>query len=116
MTPPGTAPRRGIHPVGLVLLAVVSVQFGGALAVTLLPLVGVPGSVALRLVLAALILLAVVRPRVRGRTRADWAVVGAFALALTAIGQRWPHRRRRSRVQPPLQPADASRLHPRRPR
>nr|WP_238330439.1 EamA family transporter [Ornithinimicrobium kibberense] len=85
MTPTGTAPRRGIHPVGLVLLAVVSVQFGGALAATLLPLVGVPGSVALRLVLAALLLLAVVRPRVRGRTRADWAVVGAFALALTAM-------------------------------
>ncbi len=85
VTPTGTAPRRGIHPVGLVLLAVVSVQFGGALAATLLPLVGVPGSVALRLVLAALILLAVVRPRVRGRTRADWAVVGAFALALTAM-------------------------------
>ncbi len=85
MTPTGTAPRRGIHPVGLVLLAVVSVQFGGALAATLLPLVGVLGSVALRLVLAAVILLAVVRPRVRGRTRADWAVVGAFALALTAM-------------------------------
>src|SRR5690606_32527276 len=85
VTPTGTAPRRGIHPVGLVLLAVVSVQFGGALAATLLPLVGVLGSVALRLVLAAVILLAVVRPRVRGRTRADWAVVGAFALALTAM-------------------------------
>ncbi|OLT19888.1 hypothetical protein BJF81_07250 [Ornithinimicrobium sp. CNJ-824] len=85
MTTPGSAPRRGIPPVGLVLLAVVSVQFGGALAATLLPLVGVLGSVALRLVLAALILLAVVRPRVRGRTRADWAVVGAFALALTAM-------------------------------
>ncbi|MGC5585741.1 EamA family transporter [Ornithinimicrobium sp. W1679] len=70
---------------GLVLLAVVSVQFGGALAATLLPLVGVLGSVALRLVLAAVILLVLVRPRLRGRSRSDWTVVGLFALALTAM-------------------------------
>ena len=39
MTGPSTpaAPPR-VHPVVLVLLAVVSVQFGGALAATLLPL------------------------------------------------------------------------------
>ena len=46
------ATRPAVHPVVLVLLAVVSVQFGGALAVTLLPMVGVLGSVALRLTLA----------------------------------------------------------------
>ncbi|GGK74583.1 membrane protein [Ornithinimicrobium pekingense] len=80
---PATAP--GVHPVVLVLLAVVSVQFGGALAVTLLPLVGVFGSVALRLGLAALILGLAIRPRLRGRSRKDWAVVGLFALALSAM-------------------------------
>ncbi|MFK5635377.1 EamA family transporter [Ornithinimicrobium sp. LYQ103] len=74
-----------MHPVVLVLVAVVSVQFGGALAATLLPLVGVVGSVTLRLVLAALILGALVRPRLRGRTAGDWGVVGLFALALTAM-------------------------------
>ena len=79
---PGTAGRR---PVLLVLLAVVSVQFGGALAATLLPLVGVFGSVALRLSLAAAILLAAVRPRLRGRSRADWTVVCLFAVALSAM-------------------------------
>ena len=78
--PPGAG-----HPVLLVLLAVVSVQFGGALAATLLPVVGVVGSVGLRLVLAALILGVVVRPRLRGRTTMDWAVVGSFAVALTAM-------------------------------
>ncbi len=80
-----TGRRPTVHPVGLVLLAVVSVQFGGALAATLLPLVGVLGSVALRLVLAAVILLVLVRPRLRGRSRSDWTVVGLFALALTAM-------------------------------
>jgi inner membrane transporter RhtA len=81
----GAAGRAGPHPVVLVLVAVVSVQFGGALAATLLPLVGVVGSVTLRLVLAALILGVLVRPRVRGRSAADWQVVGLFALALTAM-------------------------------
>lgn len=81
---PGTG-RTAPHPVALVLLAVVSVQFGGALAVTLLPLVGVFGSVALRLALSGLLLCAVVRPRLRGRTRQDWQMVSAFAVALTAM-------------------------------
>lgn len=81
----GATGRPAVHPVVLVLLAVVSVQFGGALAATLLPLVGVLGSVALRLTLAAAVLLVLVRPRLQGRTRADWAVVTTFALALTGM-------------------------------
>lgn len=81
-----SAGRAGTaHPVLLVLLAVVSVQFGGALAATLLPLVGVVGSVALRLTLSTAMLWALVRPRVRGRSRADWAVVGLFSAALTCM-------------------------------
>ncbi len=82
-----TLPGRSLtgHPVALVLLAVVSVQFGGALAATLLPIVGVVGSVALRLVLATAVLWLFVRPRVRGRSAADWSVVGLFALALTTM-------------------------------
>ncbi len=74
-----------VPPVALVLAAVVSVQFGGALAVLLLPLIGVIGSVALRLGLAAAIVAVAVRPRLRGRSRADWLVVGAFAVALTTM-------------------------------
>ena len=73
------------HPVVLVLLAVVSVQFGGALAATLLPIVGVFGSVALRLGLASLLLVLFVRPRLRGRAAGDWVVVTLFAVALTAM-------------------------------
>lgn len=73
------------HPVLLVLGAVLSVQFGGALAATLLPLIGVFGSVLLRILLAAAIMLAIVRPRWRGRSREDWVTVTVFALALTAM-------------------------------
>lgn len=84
-TAAGQTARPPVHPVVLVLLAVVSVQFGGALAVTLLPLVGVLGSVTLRLTLAAAVLWVFVRPRLRGRSRADWLVVALFAAALTLM-------------------------------
>jgi inner membrane transporter RhtA len=69
----------------LVLAAVVSVQFGGAMAATLIPMVGVFGSVTLRLTIAATILLVTVRPRLRGRTSGDWLVVGTFGAILATM-------------------------------
>lgn len=69
----------------LVLGGVVSVQFGGALAATLLPEVGVFGSVTLRLVLAALVLLAIARPRLRGYSPVAWRAVAAYATALGSM-------------------------------
>jgi inner membrane transporter RhtA len=76
--------RRVPAPV-LVLAAVVSVQFGGAMAATLIPLVGVFGSVALRLTLAAAVLLVIVRPHLRGRSAGDWLVAGAFGAVLAIM-------------------------------
>ena len=69
----------------LVLAAVVSVQFGGAFAATLVPVVGVFGSVTLRLTIAAAVLLVIVRPRLRGRTAADWLVVATFGAVLAMM-------------------------------
>jgi inner membrane transporter RhtA len=66
----------------LVLVAVCSVQFGGALAATLFGRVGPTGAVTLRLVLATLILLAVVRPRVRGIGRRTWLTVAGYGASL----------------------------------
>ena len=66
----------------LVLAGIVSVQFGGALAATLIPVIGAAGSVTMRLLFATVVLLAVVRPRVRGYSRRDWATVIAFGFAL----------------------------------
>lgn len=66
----------------LVLGGIVSVQFGGALAATLLPLIGAVGSVALRLGIGALVMVILARPRWRGRTRQDWQAVTAYAAAL----------------------------------
>ncbi|MDR7321505.1 MULTISPECIES: EamA family transporter [Catenuloplanes] len=69
--------RGELGAVGLVLGAAVSVQFGSGLATLLFPRAGAAGMVALRLGVAAVLMLALCRPRLRGRSRADWlAVVG----------------------------------------
>ncbi|MET7733052.1 EamA family transporter [Streptomyces sp. NPDC005402] len=85
-TPTG-GPRRfgSLGPVGLVLAGGVSVQFGAALAVTLMPRAGALGVVTLRLLVAALVLLVVCRPRLRGHSRTDWGTVVAFGLTLAAM-------------------------------
>ncbi len=66
----------------LVFGGVVSVQFGGALAATLVPEVGAAGAVLLRIALSALILLPLARPALRGHSRQDWLTVVAFGVAL----------------------------------
>lgn len=71
-----------VPPTVLVLGGIVSVQFGGALAVTLIPRIGAGGSVLLRLGIAALILGAVARPRWRGHPGAAWRTVVAFGVTL----------------------------------
>jgi inner membrane transporter RhtA len=71
--------------VGLVLAGGVSVQFGGALAVSLMPRTGALGVVTLRLLVAAIVLMAVCRPKVRGHSRADWGTVVVFGLTMAAM-------------------------------
>ncbi|MDX3529769.1 EamA family transporter [Streptomyces sp. ID05-39B] len=82
-----SAPARwgALGPVGLVLAGGVSVQFGGALAVTLMPRAGALGVVALRLLVAAVVLLVVCRPKVRGYSRADWGTVVVFGVTMAAM-------------------------------
>ncbi|MHA3703321.1 EamA family transporter [Jatrophihabitans sp. YIM 134969] len=92
----GTLTRR-TQGVGIALVGAgaVSVQFGGAVAVTLFDRVGAAGAVTLRLVIASVLLLlgtAVARLVVRshrgtfsGRTRREWATVLAFGVALAAM-------------------------------
>jgi inner membrane transporter RhtA len=76
---------RRVPAPALVLAAIVSVQFGGAMAATLIPLVGVFGSVTLRLTIAAAILAVIVRPRIRGRSTSDWLTVAAFGAILATM-------------------------------
>jgi len=76
------AGRGTLGGVGLVLAGAVSVQFGSAFAALLFPRAGALGVVALRVTLAAVLLLVITRPRLRGHSRADWAVAGGLGLAL----------------------------------
>ena len=71
-----------VSPVWLVLLGILSVQFGAAVAKTLFDEVAPTTIVWLRLVTSAVVLLAIARPTVRGRTQQDWLVVVAFGLVL----------------------------------
>lgn len=85
MSAPTPAAYRESAPVLLLLGAVVSVQFGGAVAATLVPVIGAAGSVLLRLGVGAVILLVIARPRWRGHPAAAWRTVVLFGLALGAM-------------------------------
>jgi inner membrane transporter RhtA len=83
-------PARGtrlerIPAVWLVVGGIVSVQFGAAIAKQLFGVVPPTAMVWLRLVTSAVIFLAVVRPGLRGRTRADWAIALAFGVSLMTM-------------------------------
>jgi inner membrane transporter RhtA len=80
MTPTRAAPWRS--PVLMVVVGIASVQLGAAVAKDLFGRIDPTALVWLRLVSSALILLAVARPRLRGRTRQDWLVVLGFGLSL----------------------------------
>lgn len=82
--PKGLAGHR-FGPVALVVTGGLSVQFGSALAVLLMPRAGALGVVTLRLVLAAAVLLIVCRPKVRGYGRADWGTIVAFGAAMAGM-------------------------------
>jgi inner membrane transporter RhtA len=69
----------------LVLGAVASVQSGAAVATRLFPVAGPGGTVLLRLAIAALLLMAVARPDVRGRDRSDIVAVVLFGLVLAGM-------------------------------
>ncbi|MCB0896209.1 MAG: EamA family transporter [Nocardioidaceae bacterium] len=72
----------GTSPVWLVLVGILSVQFGAGIAKSLFDEVAPTTIVWLRLATSAIVLVLVARPRLRGRTGSDWLVVLAFGVAL----------------------------------
>ena len=79
---PGVLAERRARGAMLVVAAVTSLQFGAGFAVTLFDEVGPAGAALLRIAFAAVILLALWRPRVSGRPAADLRVAALFGLAL----------------------------------
>ena len=80
-------PARGwLIPAPLLVFGgVLSVQFGGALAATMVPQIGAGGAVLLRLVFAAVVLVVLARPRLGGYSARDWLTVAAFGIALGSM-------------------------------
>lgn len=91
---PGTAPEQAPRRAGraaavpspvLVVGAVMSVQLGASLAKSLFDDLGPGGTTLLRIGLAAILLAALWRPRVRGRVRTEWLLASAYGLSLAAM-------------------------------
>jgi inner membrane transporter RhtA len=82
--PLGSPLSRAPSPL-LVLGAIGSVQLGSAIASTLFARIGPGGAVLLRLVSASVVLLAISRPRLRGRTRRQLILAAGFGLVLAAM-------------------------------
>lgn len=77
--------RKAVPAPVLVLGGVASVQGGAAIATKLFPQAGPGGTVWLRIALSALLLLAIARPSLAGRSAADLRLVIALGLALAGM-------------------------------
>jgi inner membrane transporter RhtA len=80
----GSAPVRASAPL-LVITAVLCQQLGAAVAVLVFPVAGPLGTVTLRLVFSAIVLLAITRPKLRGQTASAWRAVLGLGMAVAAM-------------------------------
>ena len=69
----------------LVLVGSAGMQFSAVLALGLFPELGVLGTSATRMAIAAIFLLAIFRPRLRGRTGREWAGIVLYGVAMAAM-------------------------------
>jgi len=79
------AASRFIPPQVLLLLSVLSVQLGAAVAKNLFPVLGSEGTVFVRIALAALIFLSLSRPRLRNYSWRDYILVLFFGITIAAM-------------------------------
>jgi inner membrane transporter RhtA len=77
-----TPGRPGAAAAVLVLGSCTSLQIGAALAMRLFPVIGAPGATLLRVGLAAVVLLAIVRPRVRDWRPGQWRAVLLYGVSI----------------------------------
>ena len=74
-----------IPPVPAVLLAIISVQCGAAIAKSLFPTIGAAGTASIRIGVSALILLLAYRPNLKAITREQWKIVVPYGLSLGSM-------------------------------
>ena len=83
--PPSRSPADRVPALVLALTAIISVQFGSALAKGLFADLGAAGVTWLRLAFAALILLVVLRPKVRAWSRQSWRAAVLLGVAMAGM-------------------------------
>ncbi|MCC9065285.1 EamA family transporter [Flavobacterium piscisymbiosum] len=74
-----------IPPIYAVLLAIVSVQCGAAIAKSLFPAIGAAGTASIRIGVSAIILLLAYRPNLKTITPKQWKIVVPYGLCLGAM-------------------------------
>ncbi|WP_281632701.1 EamA family transporter [Flavobacterium luteolum] len=74
-----------LSPVPAVLLAIISVQFGAAIAKTLFPTIGAAGTASMRIGISAIILLFAYRTNLKTITAKQWKLVIPYGLSLGAM-------------------------------
>ncbi|WP_460998846.1 EamA family transporter [Streptomonospora sediminis] len=79
------AAGESVPPTWFVLVGILSVQAGAGVASRLFAVLPPSAVVWLRLLTSAVVLLALARPVLRGRTRADWMVAIAFGVSLATM-------------------------------
>lgn len=86
MTTPAAQPHSpSLYPVLLLIIAMLSLQGGAALAKSLFPEIGAQGTAALRLLFSALMLLAYFRPWRFPMTASGWWLIVAYGISLGAM-------------------------------
>lgn len=77
--------KINLPPVQAVLLAIISVQCGAAIAKTLFPALGAAGTASIRIGVSAIILLLAYRPNLKTITKEQWKVVIPYGFSLGAM-------------------------------
>jgi inner membrane transporter RhtA len=82
---PATASHGAFGAVAMVLGGLACQEVGAAIAVLLFPSAGPSGMTFLRLAFSAVLLLAILRPRLRGHSRESWLTVAGFGVVLAGM-------------------------------
>src|SRR3990167_2131985 len=82
MTTPPRSLASALFPIGLLLIAMASIQSGASLAKSMFPIVGAQGTTALRLIFASVIMLVLLRPWRATLTAKSLRTVIIYGMAL----------------------------------